>query len=124
MSGYTGHRCMAGSVMLMLKGTDAVVRRLVEHARQMRPGKDLGPVISAQAKQRIEGYIQEAVDAGAQASRAGSGSVEGAAHRPLAGDLSVLRDGTLEGERFEVGRDGAVLRLGRGFPGCGNRSGR
>jgi hypothetical protein len=43
---------MAGSVMLVLKGTDAVVRRLVEHARQMRPGKDLGPVISAQAKQR------------------------------------------------------------------------
>jgi malonate-semialdehyde dehydrogenase (acetylating)/methylmalonate-semialdehyde dehydrogenase len=65
MSGCTGQRCMAGSVMLALKGTDTIVRRLVEHARQMIPGKDLGPVITAEAKQRIEGYIQEAVEAGA-----------------------------------------------------------
>ena len=65
MSGCTGQRCMAGSVMLALTGTDAIVRRLVEQARQMVPGKDLGPVISAEAKDRIEGYIKEAVDAGA-----------------------------------------------------------
>jgi hypothetical protein len=39
-------------------------------------------------------------------------SVEAEARRPLGGDLSVLRDGTLEGERFEVG--GMVPYFGSG----------
>jgi malonate-semialdehyde dehydrogenase (acetylating) / methylmalonate-semialdehyde dehydrogenase len=56
---------MAGSVMLAVSQSDGIVRRLVEHARTVIPGKDLGPVISAEAKRRIEGYIEEAVQAGA-----------------------------------------------------------
>ncbi|MFL5401771.1 MAG: CoA-acylating methylmalonate-semialdehyde dehydrogenase [Gemmatimonadales bacterium] len=65
MSGCAGQRCMAGSVMLAVAGTDHIVRRMVEQARTVIPGKNLGPVISREAKERIERYIAEAVAAGA-----------------------------------------------------------
>ena len=65
MSGCTGQRCMAASVMLAVSETDHIVRRLVEHARAVVPGENLGPVISLEAKQRIDRYIGEAEAAGA-----------------------------------------------------------
>jgi malonate-semialdehyde dehydrogenase (acetylating) / methylmalonate-semialdehyde dehydrogenase len=66
MSGCTGQRCMAASVMLAVSDTDDIVERMVHHARGIVPGQNLGPVISLEAKQRIEGYIEEAVAAGAK----------------------------------------------------------
>ncbi len=66
MSGCTGQRCMAASVMLAVSETDHIVQRMVEHARTVVPGENLGPVISLEAKQRIESYIDEAVAAGAK----------------------------------------------------------
>jgi malonate-semialdehyde dehydrogenase (acetylating) / methylmalonate-semialdehyde dehydrogenase len=65
MSGCAGQRCMAGSVMLAVSETDRIVRQVVEHARTIVPGENLGPVISREAKARIEHYIEEAVAAGA-----------------------------------------------------------
>ena len=65
MSGCTGQRCMAASVMLAISETDHIVRRMVDHARSVVPGENLGPVISLEAKQRIERYIGEAEAAGA-----------------------------------------------------------
>ena len=65
MSGCTGQRCMAASVMVAVGSTDHIVRRLVEHARSVAPGKHLGPVISREAKERIERYVSEAEQAGA-----------------------------------------------------------
>jgi malonate-semialdehyde dehydrogenase (acetylating)/methylmalonate-semialdehyde dehydrogenase len=65
MVGCTGQRCMAASVMLAVSETDHIVQRLVQHARAIVPGKDLGPVISLEARRRIESYIGEAVAAGA-----------------------------------------------------------
>jgi malonate-semialdehyde dehydrogenase (acetylating) / methylmalonate-semialdehyde dehydrogenase len=65
MSGCAGQRCMAGSVMLALAGTDHIVRQMIEQARRVIPGENLGPVISAQARDRISRYIGEAVAAGA-----------------------------------------------------------
>ena len=65
MSGCTGQRCMAASVMLAVSDTDHIVRRMVEHARSVVPGENLGPVISLEARQRIERYIGEAEAAGA-----------------------------------------------------------
>jgi malonate-semialdehyde dehydrogenase (acetylating) / methylmalonate-semialdehyde dehydrogenase len=65
MSGCTGQRCMAASVMLAISETDHIVRRMVEHARTVVPGENLGPVISLEAKQRIERCIGEAETAGA-----------------------------------------------------------
>lgn len=66
MSGCAGQRCMAASVMVAVAKTDHIVRCMVEHANRMVPGKDLGPVISAESKARIERYIAEAEAGGAE----------------------------------------------------------
>jgi malonate-semialdehyde dehydrogenase (acetylating)/methylmalonate-semialdehyde dehydrogenase len=66
MSGCAGQRCMAASVMLAVAKTDHIVQRMVEHARAIVPGRDIGPVISLEAKERIERYIAEAEAAGAK----------------------------------------------------------
>ncbi len=65
MSGCAGQRCMAASVMLAVSGADHIVTRIVEQARAIIPGETLGPVISLDAKQRIERYISEAETEGA-----------------------------------------------------------
>jgi malonate-semialdehyde dehydrogenase (acetylating)/methylmalonate-semialdehyde dehydrogenase len=65
MSGCSGQRCMAASVMLAVSETDAIIRRMVDHARSLVPGKNLGPVISREARERIERYIEDAVADGA-----------------------------------------------------------
>jgi malonate-semialdehyde dehydrogenase (acetylating)/methylmalonate-semialdehyde dehydrogenase len=74
MTGCAGQRCMAGSVMLAVSGTDPIVRKVVESARTVVPGKNLGPVISAEARARIERYIGEAVAAGATLALDGRGA--------------------------------------------------
>ena len=66
MSGCAGQRCMAASVMVAVSKTDHIIRCMVEHASRIVPGKDIGPVISAESKARIEGYIAEAEAAGAE----------------------------------------------------------
>jgi malonate-semialdehyde dehydrogenase (acetylating)/methylmalonate-semialdehyde dehydrogenase len=66
MSGCTGQRCMAASVMVAVSETDHIVERLAVQARAMVPGRDVGPVITRQAKERIEGAITEAEQAGAR----------------------------------------------------------
>ncbi len=66
MSGCAGQRCMAASVMLAVAKTDHIIERMVDQARRMVPGRDIGPVISAEAKARITRYIDEAEAAGAK----------------------------------------------------------
>ena len=66
MSGCTGQRCMAASVMLAVSTTDHIVDRLAAQARAMVVGRDVGPVITRQAKERIERAIAEAEQAGAK----------------------------------------------------------
>jgi len=78
MSGCSGQRCMAASVMLAVGGDDAmepIVRGIVESARSLVTGRDIGPVISAAAKARIEGFIDEAEAAGARVLVDGRGAV-------------------------------------------------
>ena len=65
MSGCAGQRCMAASVMVAVSETDHIIARMVEHARAMVPGRDVGPVISAAARERITRYIDDAEAAGA-----------------------------------------------------------
>jgi len=62
MSGCAGQRCMAASVMMAVGNTDHIINRMVSIMR----GVKIGPVISKEAKQRIEGYITEAEKAGAK----------------------------------------------------------
>ncbi|MFJ5862327.1 CoA-acylating methylmalonate-semialdehyde dehydrogenase [Pseudarthrobacter sp. NPDC092439] len=71
--GSAGERCMAISVAVPVgKATgDALVARLRERIAGLKVGhsldkdSDFGPVVAASAKERIEGYIQSGVDAGA-----------------------------------------------------------
>jgi malonate-semialdehyde dehydrogenase (acetylating)/methylmalonate-semialdehyde dehydrogenase len=66
MSGCAGQRCMAASVMVAVSATDHVIARMSEIAKAMVAGKDIGPVISAEAKARITRYIDEAESQGAK----------------------------------------------------------
>ena len=66
MSGCAGQRCMAASVMVAVSNTEHIIQRMVDHAKSVVPGKTLGPVISAEAKKRIESYITEAEEKGAK----------------------------------------------------------
>ncbi|MBA3343063.1 MAG: CoA-acylating methylmalonate-semialdehyde dehydrogenase [Gemmatimonadaceae bacterium] len=66
MSGCAGQRCMAASVMVAVSNTDHIIQRMIDHAKTVVPGENLGPVISAEAKKRIERYITEAEEAGAK----------------------------------------------------------
>jgi malonate-semialdehyde dehydrogenase (acetylating)/methylmalonate-semialdehyde dehydrogenase len=65
MSGCAGQRCMAASVMVAVSETDHIIQRMIEYAKKIVPGENLGPVISAEARDRIEKYITEAEKAGA-----------------------------------------------------------
>lgn len=65
MSGCAGQRCMAASAMIAVGNVDHIITKICDEARAIVPGKNLGAVISPQAKERIERYITEAEKAGA-----------------------------------------------------------
>jgi malonate-semialdehyde dehydrogenase (acetylating)/methylmalonate-semialdehyde dehydrogenase len=78
MSGCAGQRCMAASAMVAVGASDHIIKRLCEEAKKIIPGKNLGAVISKQAKERIERYITEAEQQGARILVDGRGAkVEG-----------------------------------------------
>lgn len=69
--GGAGERCLAGSVVVAVgEAGDAVVKMLREECGALKLGRALdedtgmGPVISTEAKARIEGYIEEGASAG------------------------------------------------------------
>jgi len=66
MSGCAGQRCMAAAVMVGVDKVDHIVNRMIEEAKKVVPGDTLGSVISKEAKERIEKYIDEAEAAGAK----------------------------------------------------------
>lgn len=69
--GAAGQRCMALSTLVLVGEARDWLPDIVEQARKLKvdggfeDGTDLGPVISPQSKERIEGLIQSAVDEGA-----------------------------------------------------------
>jgi len=66
MSGCAGQRCMAASAMVGVGKIDHIIDKVCEEATKIIPGKNLGSVISKEAKERIERYITEAEKAGAK----------------------------------------------------------
>ncbi len=66
MSGCAGQRCMAASAMVGVGPIDHIVARICEEAKKIIPGKNLGSVITKEAKEKIERYITEAEKAGAK----------------------------------------------------------
>jgi malonate-semialdehyde dehydrogenase (acetylating)/methylmalonate-semialdehyde dehydrogenase len=78
MSGCAGQRCMAASAMVGVGNVDHIIEKICEEARKIVPGKNLGAVISKEAKERIERYISEAERDGARILVDGRGArVEG-----------------------------------------------
>lgn len=66
MSGCAGQRCMAASAMVAVGPIDSIIEKIVDEAKKVIPGVNLGSVISKEAKERIERYISEAEKAGAK----------------------------------------------------------
>jgi malonate-semialdehyde dehydrogenase (acetylating)/methylmalonate-semialdehyde dehydrogenase len=66
MSGCAGQRCMAASAMVAVGEVDHIIQKIVEEARKIVPGENLGAVISKESKERIEKYISEAEQQGAK----------------------------------------------------------
>ena len=81
--GSAGERCMAISVAVPVgeKTADALVEKLMEKTRNLSvghsldEGSDFGPVVSADAKRRIEECIQAGVDEGAELVLDGRGVI-------------------------------------------------
>ena len=74
MSGCAGQRCMAASAMVAVGDTDHIIQRIVEEARKIVPGENLGAVINKESKERIEKYITEAESQGAKILLDGRGA--------------------------------------------------
>lgn len=75
MSGCAGQRCMAASAMLAVGNVDPIIDQICAEARKIIPGRNLGAVISAAAKERIESYITAAERDGAKILVDGRGAV-------------------------------------------------
>jgi malonate-semialdehyde dehydrogenase (acetylating) / methylmalonate-semialdehyde dehydrogenase len=70
--GSAGERCMAISVAVLVgEVADKIVPRLAERARKlvvkngMEPDAEMGPIVTQQALERIEGYIATGIEEGA-----------------------------------------------------------
>ena len=66
MTGCAGQRCMAASVMVGVDNVQHIIDKMVVEAKKIVPGQNLGSVISAAAKERIENYINQAEADGAK----------------------------------------------------------
>jgi malonate-semialdehyde dehydrogenase (acetylating)/methylmalonate-semialdehyde dehydrogenase len=70
--GSAGERCMSISVAVLVSDVaDKIIPRLAERARTlavkngMEPDAEMGPIVTRQALERIEGYIEQGVEEGA-----------------------------------------------------------
>ena len=103
--GAAGQRCMAGSVIVTVgEAHDRVIPTLVAETEKLNvgpgleEGTDVGPVISCDARDRIAGWVQRAIDDGAELvvdGRDPGGDPEGAFIGPTILD--------------KVGRDDAII---------------
>jgi malonate-semialdehyde dehydrogenase (acetylating)/methylmalonate-semialdehyde dehydrogenase len=76
--GCAGQRCMAAASMVAVgegSEVDSIIERVCAEARRRVLGVDVGPVISREAKERIERAIDEAERAGARVLVDGRGAV-------------------------------------------------
>ena len=77
-TGCAGQRCMSAAALVAVGAVDHIIERICEKASEVVVGRDLGAVISAEARDRIVGYIDEAEAAGARVLVDGRGAtVEG-----------------------------------------------
>jgi malonate-semialdehyde dehydrogenase (acetylating)/methylmalonate-semialdehyde dehydrogenase len=58
--GCAGQRCMAASVVILVGDCETTLAGILARASALSPGTDIGPVISAAARERILGFIARA----------------------------------------------------------------
>ncbi len=63
--GCAGQRCMAASVLILVGNSNHILEKIITEANKIQVGINLGSVISAKAKERIENYITRAQKNGA-----------------------------------------------------------
>ena len=71
--GCAGQRCMAASVLIAVGDCDAIIDAIEHEMRNLTCGAEIGAIISAKAKERIEGYIARAAARGAKIRLDGRG---------------------------------------------------
>ncbi len=64
--GSAGQRCMAASVAVGVANVDSIINQLVEEAKSVQLGVDMGAIVSKAALERITAYIDEAEKMGAK----------------------------------------------------------
>jgi malonate-semialdehyde dehydrogenase (acetylating)/methylmalonate-semialdehyde dehydrogenase len=64
-TGCAGQRCMAASVLLAVGESAHIVNAIEAEMKKIRTGIDMGPVISAKARERIASYLSKAEHEGA-----------------------------------------------------------
>lgn len=80
MCACSGQRCMSASVLIAVGNVDFIIQKICDEIKKMIPDKHFGPVISIEAKKRIENYITEAEKSGAKIlvdGRIGTNHLEG-----------------------------------------------
>lgn len=65
-TGCAGQRCMAASVLLAVGEVDSIIEGVVEKARAIRPGLEMGAIISKESLERLNASISKAVSEGAR----------------------------------------------------------
>lgn len=79
--GCAGQRCMAASVLVAVGDCDHIIEAIVDEARSIRAGHEMGAIINGDSVARINGYITAAEASGATVRVDGRGaSVDGAGH--------------------------------------------
>jgi malonate-semialdehyde dehydrogenase (acetylating)/methylmalonate-semialdehyde dehydrogenase len=65
-TGMSGQRCMAASVLICVGDVEPIVSKICENAAAMAPGRNLPPLISAEARQKLRDYLNQAERGGAE----------------------------------------------------------
>lgn len=77
--GCAGQRCMAATVMVAVGDVQRIIDDMVVRAKKYKLGQDMGPIITAEDRGRILGYIDQAERMGAKILVDGRGAkVDGA----------------------------------------------
>lgn len=66
VTGCAGQRCMAASVLIAVGDVEPILEKVYDKMKQVIPGRDIGPVISQRAKDRIYGYLSRCEHGGAK----------------------------------------------------------
>jgi malonate-semialdehyde dehydrogenase (acetylating)/methylmalonate-semialdehyde dehydrogenase len=116
--GCAGQRCLASSVAITVGETRAPFREQIAHAAETRrvgygldPQVEMGPVISAESKQRIESLVDKGVSEGAKVLVEGRGANIPGYERGYFIRPTVLEDVNPHGEIARTEIFGPVLSL-------------